>query len=69
MKRRTFTTVGGVLARCLGCQWESRAKNAQANAARHHDAKGHTVEVSTELHVTYGDPHAQIPGQTSLEPT
>lgn len=46
-------------ALCEDCGWESWAKNAQGNAARHHDATGHTVGVDVSGHVRYGNVDAK----------
>lgn len=43
-------------ARCQGCDWESEARNALGNAARHFNATGHTVTVGIEGGVTYCGP-------------
>lgn len=66
-KRRTEHTIVEIAASCDGCDWSSDAKNALANAARHHDAKGHTVVVRRVMRTVYGIPNAPIPGQTSLD--
>lgn len=58
-----------VQAICAGCEWHSTARNAMGNAARHHDATGHSVTVEQVIRTTYGDPHAPPPGQTRLEGT
>lgn len=42
-----------VRAECEDCGWKSDAKNAQGNAARHHDAHGHTVHVEIMQHICY----------------
>jgi hypothetical protein len=66
VNRQTKATVESVIAQCLACDWGSEARNAQANAARHHDRTGHTVRVSVETLITYGDPHAQPAAQARL---
>jgi hypothetical protein len=43
-----------VKAWCATCGWESQAKNAHGNAARHHDATGHIVHVEIMQYVIYG---------------
>jgi hypothetical protein len=43
-----------VLATCHGCGWRSSAANAWANAARHHDASGHPIDVAITTNVSYG---------------
>ena len=40
-------------ALCETCGWTSGARNALGNAARHHDATGHTVSVEVKGHVSY----------------
>lgn len=47
-----------VMAGCYQCNgadalWHE--KNAQAVAARHHDATGHTTWVDVSMSITYGD--------------
>jgi len=42
-----------VIAHCEDCGWQSNAKNAQGNAARHHDAHGHSVSVEISQHICY----------------
>ena len=68
MSRQTSSTLVEVDARCGGCQWSSQAGNALGNAARHHDATGHHVEVSVTRIVHYGDPHAQPEAQLEAFP-
>jgi hypothetical protein len=65
--RETRTGLAHVGAECDGCGWSSTARNAMGNAARHHDATGHTVRVEQVTVVIYGNPNAPIPGQTRLE--
>lgn len=70
MKRRTFTGVVEVHAECDDCGWESWAKNAMGNAARHHDATGHVVRVEQVNCVRYGgDATLPAPAQPSLAPS
>jgi hypothetical protein len=64
--RRTSTSLEVVQAICSGCEWSSTARNALGNAARHHDATGHTVVTEQITRITYGDPNAPMPGQTRL---
>ena len=42
-----------VSAKCEDCVWQSDAKNAQGNAARHHDASDHSVLVEIRQHICY----------------
>lgn len=42
-----------VSAKCEDCGWQSDARNAQGNAARHHDASGHKVSVQIRQHICY----------------
>jgi hypothetical protein len=57
-----------VSAACRGCDFHTVAANAQANAARHHDATGHTVDFNLELTVVYGDDVPPVPaGQTAFD--
>lgn len=52
--RHTFTGISHAQANCYDCGWQTFSyKNALANAARHHDAYGHTVHVEQVLSVTY----------------
>jgi hypothetical protein len=64
--RASVTRLSGVAADCLACGWESTARNAHGNAARHHDATGHPVRVDVTRTTTYGDPSAGAPGQENL---
>lgn len=53
-RRNTYTGILGCEARCEDCDWETEAKNALANAARHADAHPtHTVHAEQMLGVTY----------------
>jgi hypothetical protein len=65
-ERVSVSYLADVRADCLACGWESTARNAHGNAARHHDATGHAVRVDVTRTTTYGDPDAQLPGQESL---
>jgi hypothetical protein len=65
--RTTTVSPATFAAECQGCAWASTAANAMGNAARHHDATGHAVTVETTRLVTYGDPHAPLPGQGALD--
>ena len=57
--RVRYTGITAVIAGCRVCSpdgsatWES--KNAQAVAARHHDATGHTTWVNSILSIQYGE--------------
>lgn len=42
------------IARCDRCTFTADGNNAQALAARHHDAKGHRVTVDITTRITYG---------------
>lgn len=55
--RKTWTD-RTVQAGCFECNGSDRiwwSANAQAVAARHHDATGHTTWVDLTLHIIYGD--------------
>lgn len=60
-KRLTRAEVVHVSASCSSCSWGSLAKNALANAARHHDSTGHTVETEQTMRIVYGQPRAPQP--------
>lgn len=66
MSRQTTSGLIAVRAECQGCPWSSEARNAVGNAAKHHDATGHTVNVDVTRAITYGDPSAPPPGQDRL---
>jgi hypothetical protein len=66
MARRASVTLEDVQAECLACRWTATSRNAQAIAAKHHDATGHAVRVSKSETVVYGDASAPAAGQTSL---
>lgn len=42
-----------VMATCRDCGWESEAKNAMGNAARHASRTGHWVDVTQALGVSF----------------
>jgi hypothetical protein len=42
-----------VLAHCVTCGWESEARNAAGNAARHAAATGHHVQVEQTVVTIY----------------
>lgn len=63
--RKTSTGLAGVQATCQDCGWESAAKNALGNAARHHDATGHYVMVEQTTLIAYGE-RSVPPGQQTL---
>lgn len=66
MKRVTATATIRLEAACRQCAWRTTAPNGLGNAARHHDATGHTVDVDVDRRVVYGDPAATMPGQIGL---
>ncbi|MDX8151119.1 hypothetical protein SK069_05905 [Patulibacter brassicae] len=67
MSQRTLTvTLEGVSAECLACRWTATSRNAQAIAAKHHDATSHAVRVTKHETLVYGDASAPAAGQTSL---
>lgn len=68
MSRQTTTSTTRLEARCLACQWTTSANNGLGNAARHHDATGHPVHVEVDRTITYGNPAAPPPGQTTMLP-
>lgn len=51
-RRKTYLRYD-YFAKCEDCGWESYARNAQGNAAKHSDRYGHTVHVNVEGGVTY----------------
>lgn len=53
MMRQTYAGRPAQHAWCVDCGWESWAKNAQGNGARHSDAHGHTVHVEVASSYTY----------------
>lgn len=54
-------------AECRGCAWKLTGTGALGNAARHHDASGHVVDVCVGTRITYGDPAAVPAGQAQLD--
>ena len=58
MRRETYSGIGHVAAECRNCDWSSTARNAIGNAARHHDATGHTVVAEQLLSISYGPPES-----------
>lgn len=66
--RATHTYTSRLVAECQGCDWTTDAPNGLGNAAKHHDATGHTVRVDVDRTVVYGDPHAAPAGQDVLFP-
>ena len=66
MVRQAHTQTIRLDAHCRDCEWKTEAHNGMGNAARHHDATGHTVLVEVDRLVVYGDPSTVPPGQTSL---
>jgi post-segregation antitoxin (ccd killing protein) len=63
--RTTHTGVLSVLAMCRDCPWQSEARNALGNAARHADAHGHMVVTEQSTVVIYNKREAQEVGQNS----
>jgi hypothetical protein len=60
---RTTYISHDVIAGCFACNgndyiWNS--KNAQAVAARHHDATGHTTWVDVNMRIQYGENAGKI---------
>lgn len=53
--RRTRSGMLCVFAECEVCGWQSESRNAMGNAARHHDATGHYVQVEQTIGVGFGD--------------
>lgn len=56
------------VAGCFQCHGGDGAwfgKNAQAVAARHHDATGHTTFVRVTLYYTYGDKNVDWGGKNT----
>lgn len=66
MSRDTNAATLAAAADCQACPWRTTGNGALGNAARHHDATGHAVTVDVTRRITYGDPTAAAPGQTSL---
>lgn len=53
-RKNTYTGILGCEARCEDCEWETSARNALGNAARHADAHpDHTVHAEQTLGITY----------------
>ncbi len=68
MSRETTSELVEIDATCHGCDWGSIATNALGNAARHHDATGHYVDVVVTRRVHYGSaPTAEDLGQLPLD--
>jgi hypothetical protein len=53
MKRRTFTGLVSVVARCDDCGWTCTGRNAMGLAAQHCDRHAHTVRCEQTIGVTY----------------
>lgn len=66
MSRHVTTTTRRLAAWCASCEWTTDAGNGLGNAARHHDATGHTVTVEVDRTIVYGNPHAQPDAQTTI---
>jgi hypothetical protein len=64
--RATTTATTRLEAACRQCGWRTTASNGLGNAARHHDATGHIVDIAVDREVTYGDPATPMPGQTAM---
>jgi hypothetical protein len=54
VKRQTATTTLEAFAECGGCDWRNAGRGALGSAARHHDATGHPVTITTTNRVEYG---------------
>lgn len=69
--RATRRSLEDVQAVCQSCGWNSRARNALAGGARHHDHTAHVVDVEEVHRTTYGDGTRTLEdaGQTTLEDT
>lgn len=58
MSKRTYGVTRKVFAGCHQCNGSDAmwfGKNAQAVAARHHDATGHITWVDIAMSITYGE--------------
>ncbi len=58
MRRRVYYYHRNVWAGCAECHGDEAnwyGNNAQAVAARHHDATGHHTWVNVEMHIDYGE--------------
>ena len=53
-RRQHFSELIRATAKCQRCSFEVTSSNAQALAAKHHDAKGHRITVETTTRLTYG---------------
>lgn len=68
MRRPTATGVTAAHAECQECNWRTDRRNAIGNAARHHDATGHYVEVEQVISVAYGaEPGPEDHGQITID--